>query len=257
MTGLDCRSTSPATNTLPSETHSDTVSDTSLSIEIHEHLPHIITFDKSGLGNWSAAAGGMALVLDDDPGEASVASEISETSPVHMSEYLMPHDSLTTEGNAPYRNVLIWNTDIGTVHRRFKLATKLLANTSGALHNGGLVLNYRQSSTVPGAYVWFVVQLDYDSQQFNIQRYNGSTLNATSAFANLSDITVGTWYTIDVYTVSIGANITIQASLYLETTRLAEITLTTNQYLPDFGKIGFHANRAESRFSYLLIEDKK
>jgi len=166
--------------------------------------------------------------------------------------------SRSTAGGASDRNVTLYRGfESAAVGKKYRTAVRL--RSGGSRRNAGLVLNYRPAPDFSGRSVYHVAEIDYDSQQFRISYFNGAKLLPTAAVAQLTNLQLDRWYQLDVETATSGGFVEISATLTslegLGAGLMASLSLETSQYTPDTGKVGFHADRAVSEFSYLKIEE--
>lgn len=148
---------------------------------------------------------------------------------------------------------------MSTLGRRFTADVKLLAGPTGAKHNGGIVVNYRPHASYPHRRVYYVVEIDRDAMEFRISYFNGTLMTPTSAFVSVPGLQLNRWYRITVTTAEgSGDNVEISATIAnVGGTALAASLgpLVVSNYIPDTGYVGLHADRAETRFGFVLIEE--
>lgn len=190
-----------------------------------------------------------------ESGSVSWPVEILDCDPFSI---VLPQHAYATN-TAATRNVAVWEGfDESTLNRRFKTNVRMLQGPAGAKHNAGLVVNYRPHSSIGGQFVYYLAELDYDSQQVKISRFNGTNFQAAASFT-IPGIQLDKWYEITVETVpASGGSVAITARFRsLEDTAL-DVTLgplQVNNFLPSSGRAGFGTNRAISRFSYIKVEE--
>jgi hypothetical protein len=173
-----------------------------------------------------------------------------------------PHINGTDESERiDVPNMQIWEGSIEpTTGQRVTAYVKMLSVPVAIKHNAGLVLNFRERENVPTQNEYFLVEIDYDTQEFRIMRFNGSVLAPTSASVVLPGLILqDEFYSIVAEIVDVGGdNVDITAFLDSQTGPALSVTLgplTTSRFLPDTGSHGVRADRAASRFSFFSIED--
>lgn len=201
----------------------------------------------SGLWQWNADNSSTALCPSEDVGlsDSSLSYTISGS-----------YESAT----AAYRNIAIWEgADDITVFRRVTTEVKLTLGPDGAKQNGGIILNYRQHETAEDLFTYYLVEVDYDTQEFRISRSGGkSTIPVT--VVTVHGIQTDVWYrlTATIRAAETPGQTEITARLeYLPNPGSIDVTIitTVNDYAPSIGRFGLAANRALSRFAYLHIEE--
>lgn len=159
--------------------------------------------------------------------------------------------------SASVRNVAIWDGfDDSTVFRRVTTEVKLTAGPAGAKHNGGIVLNYRLNET-SGQYVYHLAEIDYDSQQLRISRFNG-TIFQKVVDATVPGISLDAWYRLTVTVLPGPTPGQTALAVRLESVETgdvdASISTTVSNYTPSIGRFGLGSNRAVTRFAYFRVE---
>ena len=186
---------------------------------------------------------------------ASWPVEILDCDPINI---VLPQHAYATN-TAATRNVAVWEGfDESTLNRRFKTNVRMLQGPAGAKHNAGLVVNYRPHSSIAGQFVYYLAELDYDSQQVKISRFNGTSFQPAVSFT-VPGIQLDKWYEVTVETMpASGGSVAITArfrSLEDNVLNVSLGPLQVNNFLPSSGKAGFGTNRAISRFSYFKVEE--
>ncbi len=165
----------------------------------------------------------------------------------------------STEAGTSYRNIALWEGfDHSTLQRRYTTEFRLKPGTFNARHNAGILVNRKPLPDFTGRSTYFLIQLDYDTQRFQIMYFNGTSLVPEPAFAELKNVQLAVWYRIVVeVTAGSGNSVNLVATLTaIEGTALtASISELTNKFLPDTGKVGLHTDRADVRFSYFEVEE--
>jgi hypothetical protein len=249
------------------------------SIIVLGELPYCDPFDGFSAADFVVKNGQWVFVQDDSPEEicgtrteypvvkygcdVSISDEILPSSCSSVDSTGAPPDdidsSYSAEGpsSAAQRNVTVWQGfDVTTLFRRVTTDVKLLAGPPGARRNGGLVINYREPTVTSSVY--YVAELDHDTQTFRINRWNGTNFQVAVSVA-VPGLLLDAWYRLIVETRP-----GFEDRVYL-TARLLGIDdpsvnvtlgpLTTSNYLPDDGYFGFGTNRAQARFSFFRLEE--
>jgi hypothetical protein len=170
-------------------------------------------------------------------------------------------DSLTTEtgSGVAQRNVAIWDgSDTTTFYRTFTTDFYMLPGPTGALHNAQLVFNFPVATGSP----YFVAELSYDTQQFHIKRYSGGF--STVVTESPPVVLLGVWYRMEL-TVKPGpftGDAYVSAHVWSASSTAPYAPLdehygpyTITGYGDGSGKFGFGTYRAQTRFSFLRVEE--
>lgn len=148
------------------------------------------------------------------------------------------------------RNISVWNAfDHHPTFRRWQTDLKMNPGPSGTKHNGGFVLNFHNS-------IYHVAEIDYDTQAIRLLRFDGATFQIV-ATAPMPGVTLSQWHRLIVTAVPGNPGqtiITIEAFNLNVSTVQATLMVTTTQYVPSIGLVGFHANRALTYFSHFKVE---
>ena len=225
------------------------------SITIVGQLPYFNCFngeassemtDISGDWDWSGdddSPTSCYQALNGDPGSASVSSA---------------ENGVYASYSTAMRSVTIWDGfDDQTTFRRVTTEVKLIQGPFGAKHNAGLVLNYRPGD-IAGQYVYHIAEIDYDTQQFRITRFNGATFQEILR-TTLPGIDLDQWYRITATVVphTSPGQTSISARLESVTGAPIDATLTTvvNDYVPSTGRFGLGSWRAIAYFDSFKVEE--
>jgi hypothetical protein len=212
-------------------------------------LPFRDCFPLSGISpGWVTQDGVFGFVLDNSPQLNSISCSDSNDGASYAT---------LDENN---RNLTVWDGfDDSALNRKVTTDLKLSLGPTGAQHNGGLVLNFRPDLSLLGAFEYFLAQIDWDRQVFELVRFNGNAFVPTTSFAFLPGLKMDTWYRITATIVPATAtNVAITVKLdSLEDSSLSVVLgpITTSLYLPDTGLMGIHANRSLTRFSWFEIKE--
>lgn len=219
-------------------------------------LPYFMTFDAAHASRpldnqWKNASGKFSFVVDDVPTADEATASGLPTSSVSAVGCKASDNSVAA------RNVAAWyGVSDHTRSLKYSTRMKMLSRVSGAKSNGGIVVNFSRHSTIAGRSVYYVVEADRDAMEFRISKFNGTTLNRTSAFVGLTNIAANVWHTLTAKVVHTTGN-QVQITGRLTGPNGLDATigpLTVNNFLPDDGFPGLHADRAETRFAYFKVE---
>lgn len=159
---------------------------------------------------------------------------------------------------AAFRNVATWNGfDETTLQRKLTIQFRLVDGPTGTRFNAGAVLNYRPHTTVDDQFVYYLAEMEYETQTFRIMRYNGTSMQ-TVVTANQPGILLDTWYEIECIIRQVGTRASIEATLRSLENGAIDVTigpLTVSNYTPSTGQFGLHANRALTEFGSFVVEE--
>lgn len=234
---------------------------TSDSLVPDVHLPYVACFI-NGITDLEIANGDWIFSEDNSP--TSVCAPEYKVFPASQS--LSASTSVLPDGsyqsfNPATRCVAVFEVDVTTAHRKATTELKLTQGPTGARHNGQLVLNYQPHPTIPGQYTYFAAEVDYDTQEFRLLRFNGTSFQVVApATVAAPGIQLDKWYRLSaiVLPVNPAGNVSITAQLVsVEDGGLLNIELVVDTaiYQPSSGKFGIGTNRAISKFAYLKIEE--
>jgi hypothetical protein len=212
-------------------------------------LPYDVDFEDELASDFQVVSGLWSFGVTEDTSEDSEYSE----------EYANAF-SYTTEGSYytySVRNISLLGLDDSTLGRRVVVELQLLPAIQSGLHNGGLLINYRNAVGSTRLTNFYLAEADYDRKRFHLSRWNGNAL-VPLVSAEAPALTLGSWYRLTVETAAVDLD-TSQITAQLEglTGTPLDITLgplLTNQYHPDTGVFGLHTNRAATRFARLSLE---
>lgn len=152
------------------------------------------------------------------------------------------------------RNISLFTSDEQTIYRKYETDIRLIGST--AKHNGGIVINYKSTSS--GAATFYLLELDWDDGEFRFSYYNGFTFNVLASHP-VPALALNTWYHLELTVVPTSSLTYLDVVAKLESSSL-NITMNAliagNSYGTDSELSGLHANRAQSQFSYWRIEEK-
>jgi len=224
----------------------ESISDISESPVVVGELPFIECFVPGDLSaGWDTKEGLFAFIDDNSP-DISISCE-ADTG--------QSYASLDTAKE----NIAIWEGfDDSTVNRVVTTDFKMTIGPTGSKQNAGVILNYRPDLALQGANEYFLVRADYDTQRFEIVRFDGSSLVLTSAFVFLPGLKLDAWYRIVATVTMSGSKVLISATIESldDSSLFASIgPITSTLYLPDTGYMGIYADHALSRFSWFEIKE--
>lgn len=160
---------------------------------------------------------------------------------------------------ASARNVSLWNgPDVQALYRRVTTHLRLNAGPVGARHNAAVVLNYRPGGEAAGQWVYYLVEVDYDSQEFRVSRFNGVSLQ-TVVPVTVPGILLGKWYEIDASVVQPRPGV-VQIGARLRSVSdpgLTDVALTVDvsNYQPSVGRFGLGSNRSLANFAFFRVSE--
>ncbi len=209
----------------------------------------------SGLGTVSGVC-----PLDEYRFPVSESLSLSHSISVSSSYVYLSDGSFMTD-TAAIRNIAIFDVDVSTVYRKVTTETMLTQGPSGAKQNAQLILNYQPHPSVAGQFIYFAVEVDYESQEFRLVRFNGTTFQTISpSVITAPGIQLDKWYRITTTVLPSGPYGDVEIVSHFESITDPGVTdvlmtVTLNNYQPSNGKFGLGTNRAISRFAYLKIEE--
>lgn len=210
--------------------------------------------------------------FSDDPSPANPCPVDVDAYPVSESISLSTSVSLSTSyayansgsyevTSAGSRNVALFDVDVQSVYRRAVTEVKLEQGPPGATRNAHLIINHRDHATVAGQKVYWIAEINYDTQEFTLKRFNGTTFaNVAPATVTAPGIQLEKWYKITATCLPEGANGDVTITVRLESVSDpgvtdVELSATVSNYQPSTGKFGIGTNRAVAKFAYLKIEE--
>ena len=239
------------------------------SVIVVGELPHCVNFDDYTSDLFAVKEGSWLFADDDSPEEICPTPAPPPVPPdesISLSDSYFPPEpggSYATEGvfSASSRNVTVWQGfDVTTLFRRVTTDIKITAGPPGASHNGGIVINYRPHASAPGLFVYYLAQIDYDFQQVQIMRWNGS-LYVPAVSVPVPGIMLDSWYRMIVSIVPPANNSSaIGITVKVEGIDDPSVSVTVgpllvNNYRPADGYFGFAAVRSHTRFSFFYLEE--
>jgi len=211
------------------------------------------------LGLWGFSLDGSPTTIC-APQESLVPVSDSLSMSLSLSHGISPDGSWETLRTAT-RSISLFDVDISSVYRVAVTEVKLLAGTLGVKHNAQLLINYRPHASVAGQFVYFAAELDYDTQEFRLVRFNGVSFSTIApASVVMPGIQLDKWYRITATCLPSGDTGAVTITIRLESitdSGIIDVTLaaTVNNYQPSNGKFGIGTNRALARFAYLTIDE--
>lgn len=244
----------------------DTVSD---SFVFDTGLPYVECFLNANTV-LTAVAGKWSFVSDDNPTGMCATEEsfpVSESLSQSVSRSLstsvlvLPDYSYYASVLAG-RNTAIFDVDVSSVYRRATTELKIVNVRRGASRNAHLVINYRPHASLPGQYVFFAAEVNYDTQEFRLLRFNGSSfITIADASVTAPGIQLDKWYRVTASCRPFDASSTVLITIRLEAITDPgvldlQLQVNVNNYQPSVGKFGIGTNMANAEFSYLRIDEE-
>ena len=260
----------PVPPDVPPDPDPEGVSDTLLP---DVNLPYLACFSPTDRpltvlsGTWgfsedASPTGACPVDVDAYPVSESVSISSSYSASVSLStSYAYSPSGSYEVTSAGTRNVALFDVDQQSVYRKATAEVKLEMGPIGAKRNAQLVINHRDHLTAAGQKVYFVAEIDYDTQQFSLKRFNGTTfVNVAPASVTSPGIQLEKWYRITATCLPDGSGGDVTITVRLESVSDpgvtdVELAATVSNYQPSTGKFGVGTNRAVAKFAYLKIEE--
>jgi hypothetical protein len=218
----------------------------------HSTLPYTDDFDACVARDFLIIQGGWTFTSDDSPDQ--MLSE-PPNGPSQCPVGSTGHMSLSTETTigASVRNIDVWTGNGQTSGVEIITDFNVQQGPIGALHNAGIILNYRPHQTDADRYVYYLVQVDYDAQALQLWFFNGTQFVLIGSVP-LVGMLFGVWYRVFVIVrPGLGSGVTIQAQVLSLIDGSINVTfgpVAVNSYLPATGYNGLESNRSFTRFSF-------
>ena len=171
-----------------------------------------------------------------------------------------------TGGGPALRNVSSWDFDFDTFYKRVSARIQMMPGLTGQRHNGGVMINYQETSPGSGRFSYYLAEVDWDSSAndegfkfFRIAFFDGTTFNTilavpipTLGLNKLYEICLTVFANIDnpdgawLYAQVIGLSDAIDVSIG---------PVSRANYVPSVGKFGMITNRAATRFHEFCVEN--
>jgi hypothetical protein len=183
-------------------------------------------------------------------------------------EYSDSGDQVLTADSAALRNVVTYEPSPAittTLHKQVSATVELLGNTSGALYNGAVIANYRETSEGSGRYSYYAAEIDWDGHYrgfklFRIAKYTGTS------WINLFSIAAPALQKGQAYTISLSIfpqaesedNAWLLArlvSVYDDSIDITIGPMPVSGYAPVTGLFGLGTNRSLSRFRNFSVDN--
>lgn len=256
----------PDPPTPPPPDGDDTTSD---SLVLDDGLPYIECF-LNELSALTVVSGRWDFVLDDNP---TMMCATEESFPVSASLSRSASLSLSTSTvvypdyayraiQLATRNTAIFDVDVSSVYRRATTELKIINQRRGASRNAHLVINYRPHASLPEQYVFFAAEVNYDTQEFRLLRFNGSSfITIADASVTAPGIQLDKWYRVTATCRPFDATSTVLITIHLESITDPGVTdlqlqVNVNNYQPATGKFGVGTNMSNAEFAYLRIDEE-
>jgi len=219
------------------------------------------------LDDFTAVSGGWLLVPDDTdcPLDSMCSLSCSEGETCLDWEVTAANSYSTEETiSLSMKNLSVLDFgDNSTANRIVRTDVKLMYGSASALRNAGVVINYRDHTSLSGRKVYYYAELDYDNQEFSLKYFNGTFTSDVVVHNMLGQLNLETWYRIDIRTEAPSAqssssgrvDVTVKLTDPCGAMSVQIGPIPTSQYLPSSGLFGFGTRRAHSRFSYIRIDE--
>lgn len=223
---------------------------------IDGELPYLDCFDDGTAHHFHTEEGAFNFVEDDPPSEMCQADESSSST---SSLGIGWRSSYATEdvSSGVGRNVSVWEGfDDTPLDRQIMTDMKLTLGPSGAKHNGGIVLNYRDHDTIPGGHVYFLASLDFDLQQLQLLRFSGISFSTIASVA--VPVALDEWYRLTATAQTSGGQVAITVALRGIDTPATTASIgpvLTSSYLPATGHNGLGSFRGFARWGFIRIAE--
>lgn len=240
----------PADIPVPTPGTTTTTTPAPESIVILGELPYTECFDDLTADDFEVRQGAYVFIVDESPIEICPLQDMS------ISDSLSVADASYAAWSLAERNISIWNGfDESTLQRRVITDIKMLTGPSGAKHNAGVIINYRPHISIPGRYVYYLGEVDYDAQVLRLSYFNGVALQTLSE-TFIPALALDRWYRLQALTFQTGSQVSLRVDLS-GIDQVLEVILgpiDVNDYYPSSGVFGLSSNRARSLFSFFRIE---
>ncbi len=215
-------------------------------------LPYVECFDGEPVPDFVTKDGAWALAFDDSPFESDYCSldYTLDGTLIDVSAVDGSYESQSLAG----RNLVVWEGfDLRNLGRVTTVDMKLMPAGLGGRHNGGLVLNYRAHQTIAGRFVYHAVDVDYDTQQVRLRRFDGLDYVLISA-VSVPGILLERWLRLTAV-VAEGptagqTRITFSVADLEGTLSVTIGPVDVTGYAPSTGYNGLLADRANTRFAF-------
>jgi hypothetical protein len=204
-------------------------------------LPVTINFEDTTTGDMDLIRGSVVVAADAELGQSAF---FSDGGGVNL--LLFNSDSPTGEPS--------WTT----FYKRITTTCRIRSGDIGALHNAGVVLNYRTTPDSPTTYNYWLVDITWDDyKQMRVRWFNGSTFISLAEIA-LTGLTIDNRYTLDVTVLPV-STLSDAAWITATVTGLDDAVLSTigPVYTPNYraaeGTVGLFSNRSATEYSTITL----
>lgn len=208
---------------------------------------------KSGL--WDVIVATVGDPYRDCGGNSVSDSNSDSTS--DSDEVILPAEYVLAGRTAAARNIITWEGfDETTLERKLTTHFRMIEGPSGTRYNGGVVLNYRPHATVSGQFVYFLAEIEYETQTVRLSRFNGTSIQVIATFTQ-PGILLNTWYAVTCWIRQVGSKVSIEVHFASLADVSVDVTIgpvLVSNYTPSTGYFGLHANRALTEFSSFTLE---
>ena len=223
------------------------------SVVVIGGLPYMDCF-ASGVAPYFVVSSGLwslESVVDDGWSFCPVSESLSA-----------PTTYVYATGTIATRNISLWEGfDESTLGRTFATRFRMFPTPSGGKHNAGIVINYRPHATASGLFVYYLAEVDYDTQSLVLKRFNGTTFQTAITYS-IAGVLLEKWYSLEVTTELANPPYGSQVAITMRFRSVEDVTfdvtvgavLVTN-FMPSSGYFGLHANRALTYFNGIQLEE--
>ena len=229
---------------------------------------------------WSEGSRSLLQAGDGSARSFSVGEEVLGSFPVavEFSDFqavdFVPHlGSWTFIGDLPYdpdvicytpatitggsrQNATLWHGfDITTLNRAVETSLKFSSARGSTMHNGGLIINYQESSDSTGRWQMILAVLDYDKQALRLLRWTGGGFQSIFEMP-ANGLRRDVWYTLRaVIRVDDGyTEVKITVSVSGPNIDLLVGPILVPNYSPADGLFGLWADCSHTRFLYFSVD---
>lgn len=239
---------------IPSTDYGGTATDTSATSEPSISVP------SGSLPYYECFALGVPPEWDTLSGTFSLVSDVSPDPICALDDITGGEDRSYESTDLARRNITLWRGFDDTTFSRILTADFKIENAgAGSKKNAGLIFNHRAHPTIPGRYLYHLVELDYDIGELRVLRWNGTNFVTEPAFASVPGISLGLWYRLEIQIdAGVGfddAEITVTLTNVDAPAVNVSFSFNIANYSQTGGYFGLHANRSQARFNSIRFEE--
>lgn len=222
------------------------------SITIVGELPYYDCFKDGSADSFVTKSGLWDVISSDAPDPYLLCNDFS------VSDSNSSESGYVLAGRtAAARNITVWEGfDVSTLERKCSVHFRLSEGPTGTRYNAGVVLNYRPHPSVSGQFVYYLAEVEYETQTFRLMRWNGTAMQTVATFTQ-PGIALETWYELECTVRQVGSKVSLEAVFRSLDDALIDVTIgpvLVSNYTPSTGYFGMHANRALTEFSSFVVE---